>query len=426
VSKKSNNVTLLITGAIRDGSEFTWILDRAIALRREGKIDSTILSTWKGEVERVPNLSNLIGLAGITLVESNRPVRSPSLDPRAHGHILFQKAALYYGLQVVAQGSFVIKARTDFIKERLESCLSTLMKRDETVEGKSVPGLVRPILEPFFTYDARVEWPFYWDDIAFTGTRDELLEMCDFDSKHDVIFDPADSPAEVRFFAGRFLKHYPVLEYGFANWKLPEVARLFQLWARNSEPGNAFKALPLLLQYWLEAQFHILSRYLILPDDAEDSEVLSKLRLRDFFVGTSDERIIPFSYPWECHKICSQQILRTLKDPTLPLEDMDMLELKNRLVALDGNPCMRGRLPGICELPDAEKEVQKFSERYGIRLFRHVRSQITISKKEAEVSFKCLHIPDRKPLTWLQKKQFGLRKLAERKYFQIIASKKSA
>jgi len=412
---------ILITGLIRDGPEFKWVFDYALNLRESGFLKQIIFSTWMGEIDRIEGLRHLLNSAGIVILENDSPARTPFVNPVGYGNNFSQKLTLYFGLQAVEPGSFVIKARTDLVRERLTACIETLTQMEDNSKKANRLSIINPICSRIFTFDAIVERPFYWDDIVFTGTKEEMLEMLDFESIFDLAFDTKDCPTEVRFFARRFLRHYPVLEYAFRSWSLSHLAKLVQSWVIKSHDTELELPLPRLLKSWLDAQFHIISRYLTLPKTSCEDIDLRGLTFLDFYSGTKDGSIAPLSpkfKQWHCHKIHSGAVLQVLSDPDIDIQDPALQKLRSRLFILDSDPSLRGAMPVPSELPDAEAEARAFADSYGIEIFRRRRSAVSWADISSNVDFTSINIPVRKPTTWFQQRKTVIRRIVERKFFE--------
>lgn len=418
---------LVITGLIRDGPEFKWVLQYALELRGTGFLKQIVFSTWMGEIDRLVGLRQLLKMAGVIIVETASPPRTPFINPIGYGNNFSQKLTLYSGLQVVEPGSFVIKARTDLVRDRLLACVETLSRTDENSLQSNHRSIIDPVCGKIFTYDVIIERPFYWDDIVFTGTREEMLEMLDFESIFDIAFETKDCPTEVRFFARRFLRHYPVLEYAFANWNISQLAKVIQCWVGKPLHTQLEHPLPRLLKSWLDSQFHILSRYLILPTKTDANINLNELTLLDFYTGTKDCSIAPLSREfkqWHCHKIHSGDVLRALSDPDIDIKDPALQKLRSRLYIMDSDPSMRGAMPVPSELPEAEAELRAFAELYGVDIFRRRRSVISRSNISSNVDWSSIKIPPRKPTTWLQQRKVQICRIAEKKFFEWMYSQR--
>ncbi|NJM39144.1 MAG: hypothetical protein HC845_15545, partial [Akkermansiaceae bacterium] len=79
---------------------------------------------------------------------------------------------------------------------------ATLFGDSSLTLGVDIPS---PILRTrLFSYDARPDYFFYWDDIVFSGMRDDLMQLNNFDISCDFIQPGHFSPAESRLFAPTF------------------------------------------------------------------------------------------------------------------------------------------------------------------------------------------------------------------------------
>ena len=347
-------VWVVITGNVRSGREFRRMFEQATELREKGCIDGIRFVTWKGELEQAPGLEKALVGAGVSILTVEPPTPAPKIHPLFHGYVYHQRKALHFALQSLPPEAYVLKARTDFAEERFDSMVATLFSNPAT---KLQVKISSPILETrLFTYDARPDHLFYWDDIVFSGMRNDLLKLNNFDLTCDFV-QPGHVPcAEIRLFSPLFLKHYPVLAWFFENIHGEGFARLLQLWLASAEP----LPLPALIQIILASYFHILSRYVILP--VSDGSASHPIRLGSFFTPNSDLGLIDFSSPWPSHKLVSQCLLdRLLGDE--PFEDPNLAAVATLMRRMDGDVSSRGAIPSGFE---AELDgLRRFAKHYG-------------------------------------------------------------
>lgn len=202
---------VVFTGLVRKLDSFKNQITALEALRQDGIIEGIVYSTWLGEIDKVENLRSELVNQGVVIVET----LEPNLKV-AHGHAIHQMKALYYGLQACPEGSFVLRLRPD-IEGYLIAFRSALETEiDLTVdESDDYPHVFNHRL---MVVGGNLTSPFFFNDQAFYGQREDLLKICHFDLKFDVLF--SEIIMEQRFFSYPFLELFPIFQSYFQVSKL--------------------------------------------------------------------------------------------------------------------------------------------------------------------------------------------------------------
>ena len=250
-------VWVVITGNVRSGKEFRRIFQQAGQLRDQGLIDGILFSTWQSDLDSAPGLEDALYAAGIQVIGLSPPPPDPKIHPLFHGYLYHQRKSLRFALDALPAGSYVLKARTDFAEERFNAMVDAIFG-DSGVDLKTVPA--QPVLESrLFTYDARPDYLFYWDDIVFSGSREDLIKLNNFDITSEVVFPGHLFSAECSLYAPLFLSHYPILRWFFENTDGEKFAGMIGKWissgSREPLPDLVIRILPRISTYSAATSF---------------------------------------------------------------------------------------------------------------------------------------------------------------------------
>ena len=397
-------VWIVVTGNVRSGREFRGIFSKILALRDSGLVDGIRFVTWHGELESAPGLEQTLVALGISILTIQEPVAEPKVHPLFHGFVYHQRKALHFALESLPENSYVLKARTDFAEERFDSMVDALFRNPSLDLEIGIPN---PILKTrLFSFDARPDYLFYWDDIVFSGLRDDLLRLNNFDLSSEFIYPGHVFPAECRLFAPLFLDHYPVLRWFFENIDGREFSELLQLWISNDQEIT----LPALIRNVLASYLHILSRYVLLPS-AESTSPLP-IQLKNFFTESEKVGVKSFLHPWSSHKLYSQILLDRLLNGEL-FEDKELGEVTTLMRQMDDDVASRGVMP--IKMEESLLELVTFAGRFGLHLFtsqtRLIPSAATLPLHSSSL-LDLIELPEKRHLSWWKQKYTGLRRSA--------------
>lgn len=395
-------IWVVITGNVRSGREFRQIFKRALQLQVSGKVDGIRFVTWKGELEQAPGLETALVNSGVSIVVLDPPQPDPKIHPLFHGYVYHQRKALYFALRSLPSNCFVLKARTDFAEERFESMVAALFENPSLRLEIDIPS---PIFRTrLFSYDVRPDYFFYWDDIVFSGMRDDLICLNNFEIGCDLIQPGHFSPAESRLFAPHFLKHYPILRWFSENICGDEFARLLQQYFSKGE----VEPLPALILNILASYFHILSRYVLLPNPARASQVA--ISLKSFFTPESELGIKTFDQPWASHKWFNQSLADRLRGPE-DFADPNLAAIVKMMRRMDSEIAARGVLP--LDLEMQQREFEQFAQHLGCHPLvsqAHLIPAAQTLSNSFEDSLERVKMPEKRHLSWLQAKKLGARR----------------
>lgn len=397
-------VWVVITGNVRSGREFRQIFKQALELRESGEVDGIRFVTWKGELEQAPGLEMVLVNAGVSILIVDPPSPAPKIHPLFHGYVYHQRKALHFGLQTLPSDCFVLKARTDFAAERFESMVKTLFGDPGFTLGVDIQS---PIFRTrLFSYDVRPDYLFYWDDIVFSGMRDDLVQLNNFDVSCDFVQPGHISPPESRLYGPIFLKHYPILRWFSENIRGEEFASLLRKWTSS----NASERLPILIIVILASYFHVISRYVALPKS--DSLSGLPISLKSFFTSDPELGVIEFPKPWVSHKLINQCLSDRLRGRE-DFDDTNLAAIVDAMRQMDSVPDTRGALPP--NLEQAQLELEEFSIRLGCRPLitqTQLISEQPTSLKKSESTLEDVKLPEKRHLSWWQQKKLGARRHA--------------
>lgn len=399
-------VWVIVTGNVRSGREFRGIFSKALKMREAGLVDGIRFVTWNGELEAAPGLERTMVDLDISILTVQPPIAEPKVHPLFHGYVYHQRKALHFGLNSLPANAYVLKARTDLAEERFDSMVNVLF-RNPTVDLEV--GIPDSIVETrIFSFDARPDHLFYWDDIVFSGMRDDLLKLNNFDLTCDFLYPGHNFPAECRLFAPLFLEHYPILRWFFENIDGKEFSQLLQRWL----PLEKEIPLPALARNILASYLHVLSRYVLLP--GAGSPPIQAIHLGSFLTPNEDLGVKSFPHPWPSHKLCRQKLLDRLRSLE-PFSDLEMSKVAELIRRMDVETALRGAMPSGMDREFGE--LNAFAGRFGIQLFTPQTRLIpaTASNPPLASSAPALEniaLPEKRHLSWWQRKTTGLRRSA--------------
>ena len=158
---------ILFTGLVRDPVRFNALLDTIVDCRRHFELP-IIVSTWRDELAKYPEiLARLKGL-GVHIVEQNPPNLVLS------GHILHQIACIDLGLDVLDDKCFVLKLRPDISNSAdITDFLATAPIAAPRTRAMPSPFQEKLHIRAFFAAH-----PFYINDITIAGSAGDMRLLC--------------------------------------------------------------------------------------------------------------------------------------------------------------------------------------------------------------------------------------------------------
>ena len=174
----SEKVWAIVCGSDRLELETRLTIARLVELRADSVIDGIVLSTWENEVS--PVLRNQLSKLGVIIVETEKVrVTSSNEKPIFSSSFMAQIRQIYAGLNMVPDGSFVLKCRTDDtishvntivenINDVINGCL--IESKDRNQYNIDMKGRIA-------TFDIGFSYPFVMSDLCFAGYKEDLKKM---------------------------------------------------------------------------------------------------------------------------------------------------------------------------------------------------------------------------------------------------------
>lgn len=205
-----NSIDVIFTGLIREYDLFKKSIRDLVKLRNKNLVKEIILSTWKGEPSKHPDVLHFLKKNKITIIESNEPEVNKKSPYYKTDYIWHQMKALDIGLRSINGGRFVLKSRTDvyinpeFIK-KLAKEKEVLLRITKDLPKGNV-----------FTHKVWVPWfeltkPFFMADECFFGAKEDLQKLYNYNRDYFVKYDMGPDVHHVMRYINPFLESYPLL-----------------------------------------------------------------------------------------------------------------------------------------------------------------------------------------------------------------------
>jgi hypothetical protein len=222
-----SGITVVMCGQMRSMHLLMLSLEQVYNLYLEGEVQRLILSTWRGEVEKVDGGAGFFRDRGIQVIESDFPPRLA-----IEGNVFQQMLAMDRALDEIDDDDLVLRTRTDLAFASRDA-LRAVLAQDLTlgpvlIDEGGPPIFSERIWTPYF----HPSFPFYFADQLFLGRARDLRKLNNYDM-HTEAYGITSRPhecnpghssgaaAEIRRFLGPFLQRFPVLrEYRFVWPKL--------------------------------------------------------------------------------------------------------------------------------------------------------------------------------------------------------------
>ncbi len=161
-----DNKIVIFTGLIRNELKFSTFLNNFINISSDIR-PLLIMSTWVGELEKYPNIKNILLKLGAIIIEQNQP------NLKLPGHTLHQILALDSALAFIDQDSLIYKSRPDFADfnsfEKFFKSNPTLIN-DKIFSSIYYAGKNK--ITGFF-----LAQPLYINDITYSGISKDILKI---------------------------------------------------------------------------------------------------------------------------------------------------------------------------------------------------------------------------------------------------------
>lgn len=219
----------IVTGRVRDEARALDVLGSLAGMRATGLVDSIIVSTWQGELERAPELLRFILREDIIVIQA--PEQRASIQ-ESH-----QKIPLLAALNFVDERSYVTRHRFDRVHPN--EVFAGHMAHVKRTPPQATTRSGGPLKHRVTVNSALVDVPFFFSDLIFSGFRDDICALAEINAHAELLRWPGVN-AEMTFFAtpfyrwypevGDYLSTYPGLCYGY-----DDLTRALKDAQRNSE-----------------------------------------------------------------------------------------------------------------------------------------------------------------------------------------------
>jgi hypothetical protein len=217
-------VSIVFCGLVRDPEVLKLAFATAVVLRAQGKVHRLLLSTWHGEIERVPDGRALLRALDVELVESAFP---PALAVK--GNVFQQMLSMDRALDQIDDDDLVLRTRTDIVFLGV-AALEAVVTQDLALgpqlldeRGGAIFG--GRIWVPYF----HPLMPFYFADQLYFGRAADLRRLNNYDflpEAYQITSRPHElhpghssgAAAEIRRFLKPFLEKFPVLREYAQVW----------------------------------------------------------------------------------------------------------------------------------------------------------------------------------------------------------------
>ncbi len=204
ILKEDEKVDIIFTGLIRTPDRFKQSIEEMKEMQKEGIVNNIILSTWEGEPEKSPEVTDFLIKNKVEIIRSEEP------NPRGWGNIWCQMKSLDVGLDKVSEGRFVLKTRSDvhIKKEFLRNIFinkNKLLKIEKDLPNGNV--FKHKVWNPYF----ELKTIFHMADECFFGERDDVRKLVNYDGSYDAVYKVGGGINHIRRFIHPFLEKYPIL-----------------------------------------------------------------------------------------------------------------------------------------------------------------------------------------------------------------------
>jgi hypothetical protein len=165
--------SILICGLFRDEKLVEASIENFLKLREIGRVDRILISTWKSELQRYPELAGFLKSKKIEIIALAEPqVIMP-------GHLIHQMKTYSLGLHMFSDQDVVFKTRFDLAGIQITK-LNDLMDCyfNESILTSNWPKIFehKVVIDGGFIFQ-----PFYLSDITFLGQVEDLRKLVNLD-----------------------------------------------------------------------------------------------------------------------------------------------------------------------------------------------------------------------------------------------------
>lgn len=194
----------VICGAVRLEFELYSVIALLCEWRSRGVLEGIVLSTWKGEVDKIQCLRKKLAYLDIPLIEST-PL-DESEGKYTNLNFVRQATQLNAALNFIPVDVFVLKCRTDFCVGVLNHMISFL---DRDMEIRPFGAFRPPLRHRIAVRFTSVSSPYFSGDIVFFGHKADIRAMLVFENTVWSIGYPCNPDG--LFFRNIFIRDYPII-----------------------------------------------------------------------------------------------------------------------------------------------------------------------------------------------------------------------
>ncbi len=239
-------VWAVVCGMVRQEFELYSVLTWLCEQRSKGLIEGIIISTWLGEIDKIPHLRSKLLFLNILAIEL------PPFDDNAN---LYYRQAyqLKEAMDVIPDDVFVLKCRTDFCIDLLNQMLPILENKAD-LSVRTFGNFKTCLRYRIAVGELGISGPFICQDICFLGYKQDIYKTVIFEDKNLRFSNPL--APDLLFFVNIFISDYPLIDDFFKSFKFwglkKQLTSQFQAFNKDIElPGmlNKFYALYFVLIY---------------------------------------------------------------------------------------------------------------------------------------------------------------------------------
>lgn len=271
---------IVLCGIVRDFDEFSSVLQYCIELKRNGKVDGIVFSTWLGHLDKIVNLRALLEILGIVIVESSEPIKNERFNPNYKGNVFLQHKAFLYGLRALPDDAYVLKLRTDKVMKFVNKLDRFIFEKEIDIILGRYRAFPVVFKEKIFIDIACLNYFFFIIDIMFIGRKSDLLKLINFDGIYDVIYYGSKIPAEMRWFSMPFIRSFCIFDEYFRRCIPDRFVGATKFWARS----NGEVELPRFIFDLFATYLLVLQTHFALPR-RDGTESVANLTFKDVLLG---------------------------------------------------------------------------------------------------------------------------------------------
>lgn len=265
-------------GALRNEFELYTTLALLCDFRKQNLIEGIVISTWKGDADRIEGLSERLRRLNIFLVES-QPF-DEELAAYTNLNAARQLYQLRKGLEILPEDAFVLKCRTDFSHDSIRAMREVFEGKTDLTLGK-FGGLKFGLKYRIAVMRMACNPPLTMDDTAFVGYRSDLMKMT------KMIMDSLQNNVRLipdyRMFVNLFVDTFPIMDDIVSLINLNEVEKMSaRIELISAEKGKGL-VLPDIFNKFYALYFIILQNCFCMTSPRRQDDSLKQFYLSDVF-----------------------------------------------------------------------------------------------------------------------------------------------